>query len=382
MSDIRKLIGEALAEIVSDARSGGPRISVGLMAAGSELGAEELARGARLAQENSARIGVVMIGPRIPGFEDLAWIETPDCEEDVAKAMEEALSDGRIAGAVALHYPFPLGVTTIGRVLTPGRGRPMILASSTGTSAAGRVEAMVRNALYGIAAAKAIGLDNPSVGILNVDGAQLAYKTLNSLKEKGYPISFGASIRKDGGAVLRGNDILAGAVDICVTDTLTGNVLMKMFSSFTTGGSYESLGWGYGPSAGEGWNRVISIISRASGAPVIAGALEYTARAAAGNLPEKVAAELAAARKAGLDAVLEGLARKASSADQVTAPPAEPTDEEIHGVDVLSIEDGVKVLWKEGIYAESSMGCTGPVIKVPGKHLGRAEDILRAGGYI
>ena len=136
MSDIRKLIGEALAEIVSDARSGGPRISVGLMAMGSELGAEELARGARLAQENSSRIGVVMIGPRIPGFGDLAWIETPDCEEDVAKAMEKALSDGRIAGAVALHYPFPLGVTTIGRVVTPGRGKPMILASSTGTSAA------------------------------------------------------------------------------------------------------------------------------------------------------------------------------------------------------------------------------------------------------
>jgi len=258
----------------------------------------------------------------------------------------------------------------------------MILASSTGTAAVGRVEAMVRNALYGIAAAKAIGLENPAVGILNVDGAQLVYKALNSLKEKGYPISFGASVRKDGGAVLRGNDILAGAVDVCVTDTLTGNVLMKMFSSFTTGGSYESMGWGYGPSAGEGWNKVISIISRASGAPVIAGALEYTARAAAGGLPEKVASEIAAARKAGLDAVLEGLAPKAPCTGQVTAPPAEPTDEEIHGVDVLSIEDGVKVLWKEGIYAESSMGCTGPVIKIAAKHLGRAEDILRANGYI
>jgi len=382
MSEIRKLIGEALAEIVSDARSGGPRISVGLMAMGSELGAEELARGARLARENSSRLEVVMIGPKIPGYDDLSWIETPDCEEDVAKAMEQALSNGRIAGAVALHYPFPLGVTTIGRVLTPGRGKPMILASSTGTAAVGRVEAMVRNALYGIATARAIGLESPTVGILNVDGAQLAYKALNSLKEKGYPISFGASVRKDGGAVLRGNDILAGAVDVCVTDTLTGNVLMKMFSSFTTGGSFESLGWGYGPSAGEGWGKIISIISRASGAPVIAGALEYTARAASGGLPERVAAELAAARKAGLDAMLEGLAPKAPSSGQVTAPPAEPTDEEIHGVDVLSIEDGVKVLWKEGIYAESSMGCTGPVIKVPAKHLDRAEDILRAGGYI
>lgn len=382
MTEIKKLIGESLREIVSDARSGGPGISVGLMAMGSELGAEELARGAVMAMENSPRLEVVMIGPRIPGFDQLSWIETPPCEEDVAKAMEKAVADGRIVGAVALHYPFPLGVATIGRVLTPGKGKAMIIASSTGTTATGRVEAMVRNALYGIAAAKSIGIQNPTVGILNVDGAQLAYKALTTLKEKGYPITFGASVRQDGGSILRGNDILAGAVDVCVADTLTGNVLMKMFSSYTTGGSYESMGWGYGPSAGEGWNKVISIISRASGVPVIAGALEYTARAAAGKLPEKVAEELAAAKKSGFGGVLEGLAPKAGPSEEVTAPPAEPTDDEIPGVDVLSIEDGVKALWKEGIYAESSMGCTGPVIKVGAKNLEKAEAVLKGAGYI
>ena len=41
----------------------------------------------------------------------------------------------------------------------------------------------------------------------------------------------------------------------------------------------------------------------------------------------------------------------------------ELTDEEIQGIDVLTIEDAVKVLWAHGIYAESAMGCTGPVIK-------------------
>ncbi len=255
MSDMKKIIGEALADIVQGARTGGPKVSVGLMAMGSELGPEELAMGARLARDASGRVEPVMIGPRLPGFEDLSWIETPACEEDVAKAMEQALSEGRIAGAVALHYPFPLGVTTIGRVVTPGRGRPMIVASSTGTSSTVRVESMVRNTLYGIATAKAIGVPNPTVGILNVDGAQIAYKVLNQMKERGYPIVFGASVRKDGGAILRGNDILAGAVDVCVTDTLTGNVLMKLFSSFTTGGSYESLGWGYGPSPARGGRR-------------------------------------------------------------------------------------------------------------------------------
>ena len=40
---------------------------------------------------------------------------------------------------------------------------------------------------------------------------------------------------------MRGNDLLAGAPDVMVTDTLTGNIFMKVFSSFTTGGNYESL---------------------------------------------------------------------------------------------------------------------------------------------
>ena len=382
MTDLRHLVGEALREIISESRTGGPRISVGLMARGSELGAEELALGARLAGERSPRLEPVLIGPRIPGFEDLSWIETGDGDEAVAEGMERALSEGRISGAVALHYPFPLGVSTMGRVLTPARGKSMILASSTGTSAVSRVEAMVRNALYGTATAKALGIENPTVGILNVDGAQLVFKALKQLKEKGYALSFGESVRKDGGAILRGNDILAGAVDVCVTDTLTGNVLMKMFSSFTTGGSYESLGWGYGPSVGEGWKKIISIISRASGAPVIAAALEYTAQVIAGKLSEKIAAEISGAKQAGLDGILAGLQPAAPTAETVPIPSAEPTDEEIYGIDVLSIEDGVKLLWKEGIYAESSMGCTGPVIKLPARHMEKAEEILRAKGYI
>ena len=97
-------------------------------------------------------------------------------------------------------------------------------------------------------------------------------------------------MRKDGGAILRGNDLLAGSVDVCVTDTLTGNVLMKLFSAWNTGGNYEALGWGYGPSVGEGWDRVVSIISRASGAPVIASALSMNARCVKNVLPGLAAA--------------------------------------------------------------------------------------------
>ena len=382
MSDsIKKLIAESLNEIIETAKTGGKKIRVGLMASGSEHGSEEIAKGAKLALQNFSNVTPVLIGPKIAGYEDLEYIE---CEEsEIPAKLESCVKDGIIPGAVAMHFPFPLGVTTIGRVFTPGRGRPMILASTTGTSSTVRGEAMLRNAIYGIAVAKSLGINNPTVGILNVDTAQPVFRALTHMKERGYNITFGSSTRADGGSVLRGNDILSGAVDVCVTDTLTGNVLVKMFSSFTTGGSYEASGWGYGPSCGEGWKNVVSIVSRASGAPVIANALSFTASVIAGNLPEKVSEELKAAKKAGLDEEIDALTPKAAQAEEdVKAPPAEPTDDELHGIDVLEIDNAVKVLWKAGIYAESAMGCTGPVIKMPAKYMEKAAELLKANGYL
>ena len=383
-TETKKIIGEVISEIIGDLRSGSvKKVDIGLMVYGSELGSEELLRGAELAMQNDPTVNVVAIGPKTEGFEGIHWIETPACETDISKAMEEALKDGRISGAVALHYPFPLGVTTIGKVLTPAKAKPCFIASSTGTSSSNRVEAMVRNAIYGIAAAKADGIASPTVGILNLDGAQTVQRALQKLCENGYPITFGSSMRKDGGAILRGNDLLAGSVDVCVTDTLTGNVLMKLFAAWNTGGNYEALGWGYGPSAGEKWNKVVSIISRASGAPVVAGAISLNARCVKNGLPALVKAELEFARKAGLDEILESLQPKQTSLEEdVTAPPTEPTDEEIHGIDVLEIEDAVKSLWRAGIYAESSMGCTGPVIKTAAARIEKAKSVLKENGYI
>lgn len=382
----RKIIGQALAELVEQARNGGPRIRVGLMVAGSELGSGEFLAAAQSAMQQDTCLQVVGIGPQPAAAlpEGMDWIVTPDCETDISAAMEKALADGSVAGAVALHYPFPLGVTTIGRVVTPGRGKPMLIASCTGLTAPHRPEAMVRNALYGIAVAKSLGIEQPSVGILNLDAAPSVHRGLAKLQEKGYPLCFGSSVRADGGALLRGNDILAGAVDVCVCDTLTGNVLMKVFAAFTTGGSYEASGWGYGPSTGENWNKVVSIVSRASGAPVIANALRFNADAVRGGLPACVSRELAAAKAAGLDDVLASLAPRPEAAVEaaVSPPPAVPTDDEIHGVDVLDLENAVRELWKEGIYAESAMGCTGPVVKLAAASREKAESCLRNLGYL
>ncbi len=97
--------------------------------------------------------------------------------------MEELLDSGYIDACVTMHYNFPIGVSTVGRVITPGKGKEMILAT-TGTSATNRIESMVRNAICGIATAKSIGIRNPKVGILNVDGARQVEKCLYYLEHQ------------------------------------------------------------------------------------------------------------------------------------------------------------------------------------------------------
>ena len=379
----RAILGKALEDLVARARSGKEPCRIGLMASGGEHSDAEFLAAASAAM--SADPALTVVGPKPSGIlpQGMDWIET-GCEgPELASGMENALSQGHIHGAVALHYPFPLGVTTVGRVLTPGTGKPLFMASCTGMSAAHRQEAMLRNAILGVAVAKALGITCPSVGVLNLDAAPQVLRALNRMAEKGYPLNLGQSVRGDGGSLLRGNDLLCGAVDVCVADTLTGNVLMKVFSAFTSGGSYETSGWGYGPSVGEGWDKVVSIVSRASGAPVIANALAYTAAAVRGRLPAVVAEEIRLAKAAGMDDELAAFSKAAAAPrDEVQAPPAVPTDEEIHGIDVLDLELAVRCLWKENIYAEAAMGCTGPVVKLAGSSLDKARAVLTASGYL
>ena len=64
------------------------------------------------------------------------------------------------------------------------------------------------------------------------------------------------------------------------------------------------------------------------------------------------------------------------------APPAEIVTAQIPGIEVMDLEDGVQALWKNGIYAESGMGCTGPIIRVSDANLEKAKEILTAEGYI
>jgi hypothetical protein len=382
---IRQTIAEVFEEMAEALETGsfGKKTRVGLTILGSEHGPEELVRGAELAQKTNSDIQVVIIGG---GAEtDLEMVAATDEKEAHAK-MDEMLLAGDLDAAVTMHYSFPIGVSTVGRVITPAQGKRMFLATTTGISDVDRVPAMLKNTLYGIATAKACGIENPTVGILNIEGARQLERALQKLKENGYAINFTESARSDGGVVMRGNDLLMGVPDVMINDSLSGNVLMKMFSAYTTGGSYESLGYGYGPGVGENYDRIICIISRASGAPVIAGAIRLAADCARGNLMDKAKAEFVAAKKAGWDQIMDSVktpvAGSRASAEEVVAPPKKLVTEAIPGVDVMDIEDAVQSLWKEKIYAESGMGCTGPIIMVAPEDKDNAVKTLKEQDYL
>jgi glycine/sarcosine/betaine reductase complex component C subunit alpha len=381
--NINKMIGEIFSDIAEGLESGSfmNRVKIGLTTLGSEHGIEEMIKAAEMATLKYKDFEVVLIGPKIDS--KLKQYEAND-ECRIHVVMEKLLDSGEIQGCVTCHYNFPIGVSTVGRVLTPGRGKEMILATTTGTSSTNRVEAMVKNAIYGIITAKAIGKDNPTVGILNLDGARQVERALKELDSNGYKINFAESVRADGGSIMRGNDLLAGTPDIMVTDTLTGNLLVKVFSSYTTGGEYESIGFGYGPGIGDGYKRLVNIISRASGAPLVAKALRYCATCAQNNIMDISEKEFKLVKKAGYEYVLGKITQPTVKEDDtdVVAPPKNVVTFAIAGVDILELEDAVKALWRKGIYAESGMGCTGPIVMVSDDEGEKSKVVLFEDGFL
>ena len=70
----------------------------------------------------------------------------------------------------------------------------MFIASCTGSSGATRSEALLRNAVYGLAAAKACGIENPSLAFLNIDGAGPVLRALSKMRDNGYAVTFGTIV--------------------------------------------------------------------------------------------------------------------------------------------------------------------------------------------
>lgn len=383
--NIKKMIADVFEDIATGIETGGfaKKVRVGVTTIGSEHGEENVIKGAEIAQAKDPSIEVVLIGHKCDSNLKQYNVES---DEEGYKVMEELLDNGEVDACVTMHYSFPIGVSTVGRVVTPAMGAEMTLATTTGTSSPHRVEAMVLNAIAGIITAKAMGNPEPTLGILNVDGARQVERALKEIDKGGYKIHFAESARADGGCVMRGNDLLMGTPDIMVTDTLTGNLLMKIFSSYVTGGSFEAHGYGYGPGIGSGYERLIYIISRASGYPVIANAIKYAANCVRGDIKNLIKDEYKKANKAGLEKVindLEEASKKTSGPkEEVKAPAEEVTDGSIGGIDILEMEDAVQALWKEGIFASSGMGCTGPVVMVNSSKLDAAKKVLAKAGFM
>ncbi|MBV7273166.1 glycine reductase [Clostridiaceae bacterium UIB06] len=382
MDATKKIVAEVFNEIAEGIKSGSfeKRVKIGLTTFGSEHGVEEMIRAAEMAKSKYGDFDIILIGSKTE--RNFEVIEVEDAAEG-HKKMVELLEKKEIDGCVTQHFDFPIGVSTVGRVVTPGKGKELIIATTTGTTSTNRVEGMIRNAISGIAVAKAVGIEKPTVGILNLDGARGVERALKDLKANGYEFEFANSLRADGGAIMRGNDILAGTPDIMVCDSLTGNLLIKIFSAFTTCGNYETVGYGYGPGIGEDYDKLVNIVSRASGAPLICEALRYCSLCAKNKVLLKAKDEFKKAKESSLGDIIEKLLAKDKPAnkEEIEMPPKKVVTYVIPGIDILELENACKTLWRKGIYSESGMGCTGPVILVSDDDGGKAEYVLVEAGY-
>ena len=373
-----KLLAEFINDIAEEIETGKSKSSTVRIAVtnlDSELGADNVNK----AMESFKDVEFTVVGTP---YKDYNCVEAAN-DEEVAEALEHLFNEGKIDAAVAMHYPFPIGVSTVGRTVTPAMGKEVYIATTTGTTHMKRDIAMVLNTINGIIAAKANGIEHPTVGILNIEAARIVEKKLNELKNNGFEINFAESKRAEGGAVLRGNDLVAGTCDVVVMDSLTGNVLIKTFASFTSGGFFETAGFGYGPGLGEGYHTPVFIVSRASGTPVIRNAIQYAVESVRGKLVEVSKKVYADAKKAGLEQILASMDKKEEKAEAaVAAPPKEVVTAQIPGIDILEMDTAVQALWKEGIYAESAMGCTGPIVLISEANKDKAAEILTNAGLI
>lgn len=384
-NEIKQTIGEVFQDLANALETGElqPKLKIALTINGSEHGFDVMKEAVEIAASQSS-FEIVLIGEAQDWTSNYEFYEA-STENEVEDQIDTLFDKGIIHGCVTLHHAFPIGVSTVGRVFTPATNRSMFIATTTGTTSTNRNQALVLNTINGIIAAKSVGIENPTIGILNIDGSNTVERSLNTLVDNGYSINFGETIRSDGGAILRGNDLIVGSTDVVVTDSLTGNILMKLFSSYNTGGHVEATGYGYGPGIGEDFEDNIHIVSRASGPSVIANAMEYAYQTAKGQLAKVSAAEYKAAKNAKLDDVLAELEETKKSAtenEEVKAPEKEVVTASISGIDVLDLDSAVELLWKSDIYAESGMGCAGPIVLVSEGNLEHATEIIKEDGLL
>ncbi|MTD30277.1 phosphate acyltransferase PlsX [Planomicrobium sp. YIM 101495] len=150
--------------------------------------------------------------------------------------MATAVKEGRADACVSAGNTGALmssGLFIVGRIdgvdrpalaptlpTTDGKGFVML---DMGANAEARPEHLVQYAIMGsIYAAKVRGIENPTVGLLNIGTEE---KKGNELTKTAYPLLQQAPINFIGNVESR--DLLNGAADVVVTDGFTGNMVLK-----------------------------------------------------------------------------------------------------------------------------------------------------------
>ena len=128
---IERMIADTFMEMAQGLETGsfGKRPKVALTGMGSEHGEENSMAAAIEAAKDG--IDVYYIGTL--EAEGVTTVKVANDEEGHDK-MEEMLKNGEVDAAVTMHFPFPIGVSTVGRVVTPAKGKEMFVANTTGTS--------------------------------------------------------------------------------------------------------------------------------------------------------------------------------------------------------------------------------------------------------
>ena len=223
---------------------------------GADLGAAEVAAGARIAAQQGVRI--VLFGPAGELGEAGGGIEIVDAPVSIAKdpdpvravrgnpeasivAAARAVADGRAQALVCngstgtalvagqLHIRRAHGVHRPALALTlPIPGRPVTLLD-VGANADVRPEILVQFAFMGAAYASAVlGIERPRVGLLSNGseaqrGSQLVLDTHARLVAQ----CAGSAALVFVGNV-EGSGLTQGVADVVVTDGFTGNVALKL----------------------------------------------------------------------------------------------------------------------------------------------------------
>lgn len=63
-------------------------------------------------------------------------------------------------------------------------------------------------------------------------------------------------------------------------------------------------------------------------------------------------------------------------------PDKKPVTKSVAGIDIMELENAVAELGRTGIYSESGMGCTGPIVLVAEEDYMKAVDVLLKNKFI